>query len=85
MELAGKYAGVSTNKIYPPDIDLAQHLIRTAYKIIPWDQKIAGGDPKSELIARIPTAVSRINMQGLTPEVAIDLVLKYNNKISNGI
>jgi hypothetical protein len=85
MQFAGKYTGVLANKLYPPDIDLAENLIRTAYKIIPWDQKIAGGDPESELVARIPAAVSRINMRGLTPEVAINLVLTYNNKISNGI
>jgi len=85
MELAGKYAGVPKGKLYPPDIGLAESIIRTAYELIPYTNKLAGGDPESELIARIPAAVSKINMQGLTPETAINLVLTYSNKISQGI
>jgi hypothetical protein len=84
MELAGRYGGIP-DKMYPPDIDVANLIIRTAYELVPYTKKIAGGDPESELIARIPAAVSKINMQGLTPEVATKLVITYNQKINQGI
>lgn len=84
MEFAGKYGGVP-DKLYPPDIDIANLVIRTAYQLIPHTNKLANGDPESELIARIPAAVSKINMKGLTPEVAIKLVLTYQEKTNRGI
>lgn len=85
MEFAGKYAGVSKEKLYPPDINLAGLITRTAFELIPYTTKLANGDPESELIARIPAAVSKINMKGLTPDVATNLVLTYNKKIGQGI
>lgn len=84
MELAGKYGGASS-KMYPPDIDIANLVIRTAYELIPYTKKIAGGDPESELVARLPVATQKINMQGLTPEVAAELVTTYFRKIERGI
>ena len=84
MKFAGKYGGVP-DKLYPPDIDIADLVIRTAYELIPHTKKLAGGDPESELIARLPFATQKINMQGLTPEVAADLVIKYYRKIEKGI
>lgn len=90
MKLAGKYLGVpeedfSTKDFSTMDLHLVQIIQRTAFELIPYTNKLAGGDPESELIARIPAAVSKINMKGLTPEAATKLVVTYNQKINQGV